>query len=72
MTAQEPSAHELAERIATLIIRIGERGFCKGCGVGVFWIRHRNGKLGIYNPDGISHYATCPKAEQFRYKTEVE
>ena len=53
---------------------------CKGCGAMVYWIRTRKGKLmpvdtrvdGGLEPmrdrdgRGLSHFATCPKADRFR------
>jgi len=58
-------------RLMNLIILFGDPGKCKSCQADVFWIRHRTGKLGIYNADGISHFATCPFAEKYRGKKEV-
>jgi len=55
---------------------------CRGCGRPVYWIRTKNNKAmpvdtrvdGGLEPmrdrdgRGLSHFATCPKADQFRKK----
>jgi len=39
---------------------------CRGCGQSVAWITTKAGKLMPVDDDGTSHFATCPKAGQFR------
>jgi len=39
---------------------------CRGCGETVYWIITRNGKRMPVDPDGTSHFATCPSAERYR------
>ena len=40
---------------------------CSGCPATMFMIPHPNtGNLHPWNADGKSHYATCPKAKEFR------
>jgi hypothetical protein len=39
---------------------------CKGCRKTIFWIPTSTGKMMPVDSDGISHFATCPKARQFR------
>jgi hypothetical protein len=39
---------------------------CKSCRARVFWIITTKGKKMPCNPDGTSHFATCPDAAQFR------
>jgi len=39
---------------------------CRGCGEGIYWIRTAAGKNMPVNPDGVSHFATCEKANTFR------
>lgn len=39
---------------------------CRGCGEGIFWIVTKNGRRMPVNPDGVSHFATCERAGQFR------
>ena len=41
-------------------------GKCRGCGAGVYWIKTKAGKAMPVDPDGTSHFATCPKAANFR------
>jgi len=44
---------------------------CKGCGAQIFWQRTKAGKLTPADPDGTSHWATCPKVAMFK-KPEKE
>ena len=44
---------------------------CKGCGEYIKWIKTRNGKNMPVNADGTSHFATCPKASDFRRRGHV-
>ena len=44
---------------------------CRGCGDPVYWIKTKAGQNMPLNPDGTSHFATCPKANQFRKKESV-
>ena len=39
---------------------------CRGCQAQIFWIKTEAGKNMPLDPDGIPHWATCPKADQFR------
>lgn len=44
-------------------------GECRSCHAPVTWARHsRTGSRAPFNPDGISHYATCPQAPDWRKK----
>lgn len=59
-----------------------ESSFCKGCGSAIIWIKTKNGKsmpvdlkeISIMTIDGrmeagfIPHWATCPKAKEFKKK----
>lgn len=40
--------------------------FCKGCSLDIYWIETVKGKKMPVDPDGTSHFATCPQADQFR------
>ena len=52
-----------------LLARVGKPATCKGCGAAVFWVNHpKTGKKALYDPSGIIHFATCPKAADFRGK----
>lgn len=44
----------------------GEPGVCRSCGAPVFWRITARGKATPHNPDGISHFATCPQASTWR------
>jgi len=43
-------------------------GTCRGCGAKLYWIVTQAGKRMPVDPDGTSHFATCPKADSFRGK----
>jgi len=38
----------------------------KDCGAIIYWIKTEGGKAMPVDPDGTSHFATCPDAERFR------
>jgi hypothetical protein len=40
--------------------------YCKGCGAKIYWIKTDKGKNMPVDPDGVPHFATCPKVVQFR------
>ncbi len=39
---------------------------CRGCQAMTYWIKTPAGKNMLVEPDGTPHWATCPKADQFR------
>lgn len=39
---------------------------CRSCGARVFWIKTVAGKNMPVDPDGTSHFATCPNAAKHR------
>jgi len=39
---------------------------CRGCGAAVTFVVTKNGKRMPTDPDGKSHFATCPQARRFR------
>jgi len=47
-------------------------GVCKGCGMAIEWWRTPNGSripmnsMPCHDSPAVSHFVTCPKAEQFR------
>ena len=41
---------------------------CRGCGAPIHWALTAQGKWMPTNPDGIPHWATCPKAKDFKPK----
>jgi hypothetical protein len=38
----------------------------RSCGARIAWLRTTSGRLAPVNADGISHFATCPQAEDWR------
>ena len=39
---------------------------CRGCGASIYWLKMASGKNMPVDPDGVSHFATCARAAQFR------
>lgn len=59
----------LEKRAASIVQLAGAPGTCKGCGAAIFWLRaFRSGKNVLYDANGVTHFATCPKAGAFRAK----
>jgi hypothetical protein len=57
----------LEHRAATLVKTFGEPGKCRGCGADIFWLTtFRNGKAAPYDATGVTHFASCPSAAQFK------
>lgn len=51
----------------SLLSLVGTEKLCSGCSARVWMVKHlRTGKVGVYNPDGISHFATCAFADDFK------
>jgi len=42
---------------------------CSGCRAKIYWIKTDNNKNMPIDPDGVSHFATCPAAVKFRKKS---
>lgn len=46
---------------------LAQRGQCKGCGAELWWVKSpKTGTPHPWNPDGTSHFSTCPEAPRFR------
>lgn len=43
---------------------------CKSCNADIYWIKTANGKNMPVNPDGSSHFSTCPNADAHRKPRE--
>jgi hypothetical protein len=59
----------LKERLTNfekLLPVIGEKGECRGCGAEIYWVHTKNMKKMPVTIKGLSHFADCPKADQFR------
>lgn len=41
---------------------------CKACFAPMLWVLTTKGNRAPLNPDGTSHFASCPEAERFRRK----
>lgn len=44
----------------------GDIGECRSCHARVMWCTTPNGKRAPIDPDGKSHFATCPQADSWR------
>ncbi len=65
--APGPTAAELQKRIGALLSNCGVPATCKGCGAQIYWLKHRNGKLTAYTPQGLNHFADCPERGRFKH-----
>lgn len=60
------------ERILALLNNVAEfQRDCKACGAPLWFVKHKNGKMAPYTAAGISHFADCPKAAQFKKAREA-
>ena len=43
-------------------------GHCRSCGADIVWaVNDKSGRRSLFNPDGTSHFATCPDAKAWRH-----
>ena len=50
----------------------GEQGTCRSCGAAIRWVETRTGKRMPMDPDGTTHFATCPQSRSWsRSKKET-
>lgn len=42
---------------------------CRSCGAVISWFITPRGKSAPLNPDGTSHFATCPQADRWRKRS---
>jgi hypothetical protein len=42
------------------------RGRCASCDAPISWLRTPTGRMGPWNVDGTSHFASCPEANRWR------
>lgn len=52
--------------MTALLHNVGERKTCRGCGVSIYWVTHRNNARTPYTPEGLNHFVNCPNSEMFR------
>jgi hypothetical protein len=52
--------------VGGLVLRVGQPARCSKCSSEIFFLRHVNGKAAPYDRNGVSHFSTCPHAEEFR------
>lgn len=59
-------ASRLQANIDRLFAAIGERARCAGCNAPIVWVLHKTGRKAPYDHDGVNHFITCPKREDFK------
>jgi hypothetical protein len=63
---------EIEEALVDLLRLIGTEGICRGCGAGIWWVRHANDRPVPYSRKGINHFIDCPNAKDFRREPRNE
>lgn len=48
-----------------------DSGTCRGCNEPIQWVITKNKKRAPMNLDGTPHFATCPKAGEFRKRDQL-
>lgn len=48
--------------------QVSDLGACRSCGERIAWCITPAGKRAPVDPDGTSHFATCPQADRWRRK----
>lgn len=74
MISTKPGQHEAdeaAQKMSNLLKLVGNPANCgrperPGCNQLIYWVATNKGKRMPVNPDGTPHWATCPKAAEFR------
>lgn len=64
--AVEETAHAAIYEKNPSVKTIGNESICRGCGEIIYWAITANDKRAPFDPDGISHFATCKAASKFR------
>ena len=49
-----------------LLNLVGTPGVCRGCHASIFFVKHLNGANTPYDPSGLNHFVSCPKANDFK------
>jgi len=62
----EQNLPTLEERIKALLNAISDPKACRGCGMTIYFVRHKNGRATPYTADGVNHFINCSKASQFK------
>jgi uncharacterized protein with PIN domain len=58
---------QLTANISALLEHIAvETRPCKACGVQLWFVEHKNGKVAPYGYDATNHFAACTAPERFR------
>lgn len=68
---------EAAKKMSNLLKLLGNVTTCgsasrPGCGAPILWVVTKAGKKMPLNGDGTTHWATCPKAIEFRREKNKE
>jgi hypothetical protein len=72
LEAELPAEQPVAQRRGPIypIPPEAEAAYCKGCDDRIYWVQTPAGRPMPVNPDGSSHWGTCPKAGLFRRERE--
>jgi len=49
----------------------GDRGRCRSCGASIVWCT-RSGSTAPFDPDGRSHFASCPHSDYWRERKKAK
>jgi len=51
---------------------VGDAGACRSCSAPIVWIITAKGKRAPMNPDGTSHWSSCPDAAAWRDRMKAK
>lgn len=51
---------------------VGDPGVCRSCGAAIVWTITKAGKRSPVDPDGTTHFATCPQGKEWSRKGKRE
>ena len=63
---REWGGRDMAKEVKFEIPLDAKSSVCRDCKATIYWIRTVKGLSMPVNPDGVSHFATCPAAGKFR------
>ncbi len=70
LSAGDVSAEYVGKEARALMRRVGNQSLCRGCSAIVYFVPMRGGRIAPYDGTAVSHFATCPNAEQFKGKAK--
>jgi len=54
------------EKVGRFLLICASGAKCKGCGQAIWWLTTKKGRPAPFDPDLTPHFATCPRADDFR------